>query len=137
IQKESAQGCVSETFEYDSQNRVINYIDALGRETQTFYNEHSKHPLGDQTVLQKTIVSPSKVSLVETNDAFDRVIKTEYMSPDNEIISASSRDYDACGNLCLHHQHVYEGINYTGTQITEYTYDSLNRLKSFTRANGT
>lgn len=119
-----------DTYTYDSCNREIVHQDASCRITSTHYDEKSG-------VLKATTTDPKKISTVITHDPYGRVVKQEVLNAAGSVISSKENAFDPCGNLVQHQDHVYQGNKYIKTKSTHFIYDSLNRLKSFTRAFGT
>lgn len=135
--KRNIDGKVSiNTFEYDSQQRLKRHIDALGYITTTQYNEHHINEYG-QRVLQKKIITPKNIAVVETHDPYGRISKEEKLNPNKESISSEEHIYDACGNMLQNLEHVHIGTEYLDTKTTAFHYDQKHQIKSFIRAYGT
>ena len=94
------KGGATEFFYYDSYNRLIRSVDALGFETHIIYDD-ANH--------QKTTIDPLRLKTVDTFNSQFKLIKREKGS------RIESYDYDGAGNL-------------TSRDNTLIEYDSQNRL---------
>ncbi|CDR35089.1 RHS repeat domain-containing protein [Criblamydia sequanensis] len=121
IKKVKDEEAASETFTYDSFNRLIEKKDALGNITTSNY-ETVFNSLG-QKVSTKRTLSPENVATVMTFDAHGRVVKKEIGSS-----SSQTKIYDGEGNLLLQTDLEHD---------LRFTYTSENEIESFTRGYGT
>ena len=124
-----------DTHIYDSCGREISHEDAAGAITLTKYEENTSNEFG-QLVLKETIKDPQDISTIETYDHYGRVAKIEKRNANTDVIAAEALWYDACGNLVLQQDHVYQGTNYIKTKSVSSIYDYSNRIKSMIRAFG-
>lgn len=125
-----------ENNRYDSFNRQIEYIDALGNATRTKYYEKARNSLF-QIVLETRTVDPQNVTTIETYDPYDRKISTEIQNPSKSPISSQTTTYDACGNILQQKDCIYQGEKHVSTQVTRYTYTPTHCIATSTRAYGT
>ena len=98
--------------EFDPFGRLIRTVDPLGNTTTTSY---------DDTHHTQQIVDPNHITTLITYDPYDR--ETSRKIGDQFL---TTKTYDPAGNLLS----LIEG-----NSLTNYTYDSRNRLKTLTRAN--
>ena len=103
-----------ETFAYDPFGRLIEYKDPLGFATTTDYQESS--------FLKSISMDPNGIATIKTYDIYGRLALLEI-----GCSYSQKNHYDRAGNLIL----IEEDAVKTG-----YTYDSLNRVKTLTRAMG-
>jgi RHS repeat-associated protein len=119
-----------ETFVYDPLKRLIEHHDALDNVTTTQYNDFFMNSLG-QRVLSKTIIDPEGMHTIEEYDPFGKIVKREVVDKDKPV-SILKNWYDAHGNLVEHQDQLSQK-----TQISHYTYNTLNLVESHTRAYST
>jgi len=128
-----AQGSV-DSFKYDSLGRLTEHKDACHFATKYTYNENFVNSDG-QKVLQTTVTSARNVSLVETRDVFNQVVKMERIGSEGNVLSSEEKMYDAHGNLILQKDHVYEKGCFVDTKIVGYTYTPAHNVASVTKGN--
>lgn len=124
-----------ESFTYDPFHRLVEHRDAFHHVTKHVYKEDQLNALG-QRVLEYSVIDPRNVITIETKDAFGRTVKKEVRS-DDKTLSCSEMFYDPQGNLAYQKEHLYQDGELQGSQITHYTYTSMNQVESETHAWGT
>lgn len=127
---------VVESFDYDSQNRLISHKNRSGFTTNIYYDDHFADEKG-RFVLRKVKTAPNQIVTEEIYDPFGRIVKQQVYNNQNSVVSAESKSYDPCGSLILWRQNVYEGEDYLNTKVISFSYDQKNRLSSYTRGVGT
>ncbi len=120
IQGEEAK----EQFEYDSFDRLILQIDALGNETRISYDEKQRNALG-QRILQKTTIDPLEQKTMETYDSHGRMTRIEIQNAHDKVLSLEEKYYDLNGNFSTQISTVYPQNRQI---ITRYQYDQRNFL---------
>jgi RHS repeat-associated protein len=104
------------TYTYDSQNRLDNVTTEAGTTRYTYYADG----------LQKETIHPNGVSATHQYDRADRVTSIVNGNP-IETLSSYQYTYDAEGNRKSQIE-----VNGSAPELTTYTYDTFNRLKSVT-----
>ena len=125
----------TESFVFDSFQRLIQSRDPLGHVLSISYNENYRNQLG-QKVLQIQAVDPLNVTTVETQDSQGHLVKNEILNSQGITISSQERSYDPKGNLHYIHDHVYKDALFQSTQTIKYTFTSKDQVESCTRGFG-
>ncbi|MEI8124540.1 MAG: RHS repeat-associated core domain-containing protein [Parachlamydiaceae bacterium] len=125
-----------ETFVYDSFQRQIESVDAVGNRTGTTYNENTLNSLG-QKVLQTTIVDPKNRTTIKTEDPYGRLATEEIIGPDGTDLSKLEMTYDKNGNQIRKRNIIYQDGHFQRTLETTCTYNPFNKIKSVVRAANT
>lgn len=122
-----------ETFTYDSFQRPIEAIDAVGNGTKTIYNESAINALG-QRVIQVTTVNAKNISTIQIEDAYGRIVQEDVVGPNNKLITSQKMTYDPNGNLLQKKNLIFQHGQHQRTLETQYNYTSCNSISSLIRA---
>jgi RHS repeat-associated protein len=113
---------------YDSFNRLVRKIDALGHETTIeHYNK----------ALQKITTDPLGNRTIETYDPKERLISCAKENKQGKMLSLEEHTYDASDNLVKQQSSIFTAGILARRVTTLWQYDSLNRLTTLTEASGT
>ncbi len=117
----------TETFTYDSFDRRIEHIDALGHKTETTYIESH--------ILVKKTTDPLGLSTYITYDSHGNKAKEEKFTAYHKPVSSHAYFYDPCNHLTLQKDHILEDGIETGHQITTFSHDFRGKLSELNRSN--
>lgn len=112
-----------ERFEYDSFDRQIVHVDALG-ETRTLYDEHHTNSLG-QRVLQKTTTDALGQKTIQTHDSQGQCCCIEIQNRAGDTCSLEEKYYDRSHNIARQVSTLFP--QQTKREIT-WDYNSKNQL---------
>lgn len=138
-----------ELFTYDSQNRLIKYLDPLGHANLIFFNDNFQNSQG-QRVIQKTEIDPLGLQTITTHDVMGHVASIEKKNQQGETLTFEEKFYDVNGNLVHYvknHTHLTEWeygpmdllkrLIEGGTKVTEYNYTPTRLLEDKKKPDGT
>ncbi len=150
-----------EYFHYDSFNRPIIQIDALGHRTTIDYDEEHINSL-NQRVLRKITTDALGIQTIETHDAHGRLVLLEKKNTFGEQITLEEMIYDLNGNLVrqistvlfnkeplriseIHKEYntlnslitLIEGANSPEEKITRYTHTPTGIIDQIIKPDGT
>jgi RHS repeat-associated protein len=121
---------------YNSYKQPTKIVDALGNETNIFYNTAFLNEHG-QYVLEKITTDPLGNQTFELYDALSRLIRTTRKNAVNKILSDQKIFYDLCGNCIRIEDAVIYADAVEKTVTALYDYDLCDRKTLFVEALGT
>lgn len=123
-----------EILKYDSQNRLIEKTDPLGHSERIYFNDFYTNGHG-QKVLQKTHIDALGLEIIETFNSLQKLSKIEKRK--GKTLRQEEKIYNPNGIISLQTDTVYNPDGSSRQVRTRWEYDSRDRLKTLTEADGT